>query len=402
MTRPLLTLLALGAAGCASSSDDSGVTYYRDVRPILDKNCARCHTDNGISPSFDDPAVAQAAAGTMQAYTESGYMPPPAPEADCRPYQDDDTYVLTDADKATLGAWAQAGAPLGDEADAPAPFAPRTIAPFDVEMRAAAPFTPSFDAEGNDYRCFELDLENDEALFVTGFEALVDNPRIVHHIVVFDSNGQSLGDGTGDPHEGFDCGGFGEDGWDFVTGWAPGGGPVTFPEGMGLKLAKDTKLVLQMHYFDSFDGADLEQDQSGYALTTVTDVDRRVYQIPVGTYDFVIPAGDPSYESSLVLPWEYGDYDILGVFPHMHTRGSGFSFELAHADASTTCLVDMHDWDFHNQVTALFDEPALLTDGDAVSLTCTWDNSESTEDVAWGEGTQDEMCFGFTYASKAE
>ncbi len=388
---------------CTPDPVDQGITYYKDVRPILDKNCVRCHTDNGISTSFDDHAVALTFAETMKAYTESGYMPPPAPDPSCREYEDSETYFLNDEDKATIAAWADLGAPEGDPIDAPpAPIRP-TIAPYDLEMYATTPFVPTFDDEGNDYRCFQLDLGNDEAIYVTGFEALVNNPKIVHHVVLFDSNGRSLGDDSGgDPKEGFDCGGFGEDGWDFVTGWAPGGGPVTFPEGMGYKLAKETQLVLQMHYFDSFDGANLEQDQSGYALTYTDDADRRVYQFPLGTYDFTIPAGDSDYESVLVLPWEYGAYDILGAFPHMHTRGSSFRYDLVHADATDTCLVKMTDWDFHNQVTALFDEPAPLVDGDAISLTCTWNNSGNPDDVVWGEGTQDEMCFGFTYAAKAE
>ena len=401
---PVLAPLLLGnlpacKPDASKAADD--VTYYRDVRPILDRTCARCHTDAGIAPSFDDPAVAVAQAAAMQARTANGTMPPPAPDPDCREYADSDRYFISDADKATIAAWAEAGAPLGDAADAPAAPTPRTIAPFDIELRASAPFTPTFDANGDDYRCFELDLENTSAVYVTGFEALVNNPKIVHHVVLFDSHDQSLGDGTGgDPREGFDCGGFGEDGWEFVTGWAPGGEPVAFANGMGLKLNAGTKLVLQMHYFNSFDGANLEQDQSGYGLTTTESVDERVYMLPVGTYDFTIPAGDADYESSLVFPWTYGDYDILGVFPHMHTRGSRFSYEIAHADASTSCLVQMNDWDFHNQITALYDAPARITAGDAVSMACHWDNSDNPNDVVWGEGTHDEMCFGFTYAIK--
>ncbi|MSP54962.1 MAG: hypothetical protein EXR69_05065 [Myxococcales bacterium] len=399
MSRPILLIGLLGAA-CRPADPPTGVTYYKDIRPILDKNCARCHTDNGIALSFDDADDARAQADAMQSRTQAGTMPPPAPDPDCRPYDAYETYFLTDADKATLAEWAESGAELGDPAEAPTTYAPPTIAPFDFEMVASVPYTPSFDGAGDDYRCFQLDLENESAVYVTGFEALVDNPRIVHHVVLFDSNGQSLGDGTADPHQGFACGGFGEPGWDFVTGWAPGGGPLSFPDGLGLKLGSGAQLVLQMHYFDSFDGAELEQDQSGYAITTTDDVDSQIYQLPVGTYDFTIPAGEEAYESVLVFPWDYGDYDILGVFPHMHTRGSGFDYTVAHADTSSTCLVHMADWDFHNQVTALFDEPARLQEGDAVSLTCTWDNGDNPDDVVWGEGTADEMCFGFTYASK--
>ncbi len=395
-------LVASALVGCqAAAPANVGVTYYKDVRPILDNNCARCHTANGIAPSFDDPAVAVAEAPNMVARTEAGDMPPPAPLPGCRAYEDDDSYFLTDADKATIAAWSDAGAPLGDVTEAPAPWAARTIAPFDIEMHASAPYSPTFADGENDYRCFELDLNNDAAVYVTGFEALVDNPKIVHHVVLFNSNGVNLGDTTGgDPHEGFSCGGFGNSGWDFVSGWAPGGEPIAFPDGLGLKLKQGTQLVLQMHYYNSFEGADLEQDQSGYGLTTSSSVSNQVYQIPVGTYDFTIPANDAAYSSSFVFPWTYGDYQILGVFPHMHTRGSGFQYEIAHADASRTCLVDMNQWSFHNQVTALYDEPATITAGDAVSMTCTWDNAGNPNDLVWGEGTGDEMCFGFTYAAK--
>ena len=53
-----------------ASLDDSaaeGPTYYKDVRPILDQSCARCHADGGVAPvSFDDPATVQALATKIQ------------------------------------------------------------------------------------------------------------------------------------------------------------------------------------------------------------------------------------------------------------------------------------------------------------------------------------------------
>lgn len=393
----------------SGTTPTEAVTYWRDVRPVLDGNCARCHTTQGIATSFDDAATVQAMAPAIAAATAEGRMPPPAPDPGCRDYVDSEKYSLTAEEQAVLQAWADGGAPLGDEADAPAPPVPPTLAPFDLEVRAAAPYTPSFTEDPqNDYRCFLMDVGNDAAIYLTGVEPIVDNAAIVHHVVLFEVDEGEYPTDT-DPHLGFSCNGFGESGWDFVTGWAPGGGPVSLPEGYGLKLKKDAQLVLQMHYFNSYDGADTAVDQSGYGLLTAEDVDHRVYVYPLGTYNFTIPAGDEDYESPMLVPWQdsYGEIEILGVFPHMHQLGSAFEMYVAHPDGTQTCLANLDGWDFHNQISALYHESAPVVGGDALYLSCHYDNSadnpaqfnDPPEDVSWGEGTEEEMCFGFTYGA---
>jgi hypothetical protein len=411
----LLLLIACASDLPDSSStsgtpEDTGPTYWKDAKAVLDANCVRCHTEHGVATSFDDPATVQALAPTIAAYTAEGRMPLPAPDPDCRAYQDSDRYTLTAEEQAVLQAWADAGAPLGDEADAPPPVVPTTLAPFDIELRATEAYTPDFRDDGlNDYRCFLLDVGNDESLYLTGVEPLVDNGTIVHHVVLFEVDSNEV-PSSPDPHLGFSCDGFGENGWDFVTGWAPGGGPVQLPDGYGIKLKKDAQLVLQMHYFNSYEGASTEIDQSGYGLITAEEVENRVYVYPLGAYDFTIPAGDADYEIPMMIPWPstYPAIEILGVFPHMHQLGSGFDMYVAHADGSQTCLADLDGWDFHNQISALFDESAQVASGDALFLSCQYDNSAGNpnqfnnppQDVEWGEGTEEEMCFGFTYGAQ--
>lgn len=416
--RPAL-LLALLTVGCASTADSApgtveadAVTWYRDVRPVVDETCVRCHMDGGIASSFADPAVAQSLAPMMKAYVEAGVMPPPAPDPDCQDYDSSGTFFLSDEGRATIIAWADAGAPLGDAADAPAPVTPTTLAPFDLELHGSSPYTPDFGGGPNDYRCFRLDLENDGPVYLTGLEPLVDNPRIVHHVVLFDVPANAGASQVDDPTAGFACSGFGENGWDFVSGWAPGGGPVALPEGMGIKLGRDAHLVLQMHYYASGPDAYGLTDQSGYGLKLADQVDKQVYVYPLGSFEFTIAAGDADAHVDMILPWaeDYPAIDILGVFPHMHQLGSGFDMYVARPDASQDCLVHMDDWSFHNQITALYTEPARVSPGDVLSLTCRWDNSAENPnqtsqppvDVGFGEGSQDEMCFGFTYGVLAD
>jgi hypothetical protein len=393
---------------CAPSEDAPAeeVTYYRDVRPILDRSCARCHSPAATATSFEDPAAVQALASSIRDYTQSGQMPPPAPNPGCADYVDSETYFLPDSDKAVLAAWADAGAPLGDPADAPTPWTPATTAPFDAEIYPDAPYNPSFGDTGNDYRCFLLELNNDHAEFVTGFEALIDNPAIVHHVVLWQLEDSVQIPTSDDGKPGWACGGFGGPGYDFFAGWAPGGSATMAPDGMGFRVPKNARFALQMHYFESYDGADQEQDQSGFGLHLADDVDTRLFTMPLGVEDFTIPAGDPDHTEQMLVPWpaSYGDVTILSTFPHMHLLGSGFEFKVAHADGSESCVADLNGWDFHNQINIALKDPVTITAGDAVTVTCRWDNSANNpnqlvsppEDVHFGERTNDEMCYAFT------
>ena len=238
----------------SASPDDSGAyegpTYYKDVRPILDQTCARCHSEGGVAPvSFDDPETVQALALKIQIYTADGIMPPPAPDPTCAPYESDDTYFLTDAAKQTLSDWADAGAPLGDATDAPPKHEMPTLAPFDVELRGELPWTPEFSPDDkNAYRCWAFDLGNDEDVFVTGFEALIDQVQEVHHAALFIDWSYTA---DVDDADGFDCNGLGEDDWQYIHAWGPGAPYLQFAEGQGLRFPPHARVIYQSHYFQN-------------------------------------------------------------------------------------------------------------------------------------------------------
>ncbi len=393
-----------------AAPDTEGAALWADTRAILDENCARCHTAGGQATSFDDPATVQALAPTIVAYVDSGYMPPAAPDPTCNDYEGSDTFTLDDGEKAALTAWADAGAPLGTAASTALPSGP-TSGPFDVEVFGAEAYVPSFGDDGNDYRCFLLPVGNAETTFLTGMEAIVDALPIVHHVVIFEvKNRSGIPEDVEDPTRGFACSGLGGQGWDYVSAWAPGANPILFPEGSGLRLPAEAELVLQMHYFDSFDGADQLSDRSGYGLHLADSVDRRVTIAGYGATNFEIPAGDPAYAVSGEATWGGADKEVLGVWPHMHVLGSGIDERIVHADGSETCLLHQDRWNFHNQIYASLLAPVRVTDGDTVVTTCTYDNSaenpeqlsDPPQDVGFGEETNDEMCFGFTYLIDTE
>ena len=402
----LLLLIACQTENKDPDSTDttSGPAYYGQIDALVADNCARCHTADGQARSFDDPADVQAMAANMLARVESGEMPPPAPDPACRDYTGSERFVMDEAETELLRAWVEAGTPLGDPADASSPPQGTTLAPFDVELIAPTAWQPSFRDGENDYRCFRLDLQNADTVYLTGMEAIVDNLSIVHHVVIYDA-------GSTDPSDeltGFSCSGFGENGWGYLAGWAPGSQALSLPEGMGMPLAPQTTLVLQMHYYNSFDGAENELDQSGYGLKLADSVEREVGVLSLGAYSFSIPAGETMEVSETELWSERrGEGQILGVWPHMHLFGQSFDMSVTDPDGGETCLLSMDGWDFHNQVSSLYLEPFALSGGESIQTTCRYDNTaenprqpnDPPQTIQWGEGTGDEMCFGFTYVA---
>lgn len=390
-------------AATTTDSADTGsaaaLTYYADVKPIMDRTCARCHQVDGLAPSFADPGYVTAIAPTIAAYVAEGRMPPPAPKTECRDYEGSENLTLTAAEKETIAVWAEEGGQLGNEADGTSiPNIP-TLAPFDLAIEAGASYAPDFVNVENDYRCFGLELPNDEIAWINGFEPIIGNPAIVHHVVLYTVDAGVELDMS---PEGFSCTGFGQTGWEFWLGWAPGAGPMKMPGNTAMRVDARQRVVLNMHYFGNAERVG-EADLSGYGFTTQQDEPEHAAIVyPMGTENFVIPADDPEYSDTMRFKWPagYGKFHVQAVFPHMHLLGR--QFEMSVAD---DCAVDATPWDFHNQVTAFFKEEVVVDEGDQVKVTCTWDNSASSpyqyndppQDVRFGEETTNEMCYAFTY-----
>jgi hypothetical protein len=404
------------AKGPADS--DSGVseapTWYADVAPLTEQYCVRCHADGGSAPfSLEDPATAQAMASAMLAAIDAGQMPPPAADPTCRDYEGSENLVLPAGARDTIAAWVDAGAPLGDPATAVhAEPVVTTLDRVDLEVRMPTPYTPTFtDAAnpGNEYRCFYIDPGISEDVFITGLEPIVDTPELIHHIVLFTVPESDVPAGY-DEARGEDCiDGAVANPTGMIAAWAPGMLPVTFPEGVGLRVPTGTRLVMQIHYYQSAAATEGMSDQSGYAFELAPSVTSEASMYPLGNSDFTIPAGDDSYsaETTLAIPdWVPVTGTIYSIFPHMHLLGKGYHVWIER-DGVDTCMVQSDDYSFHNQLTYQFRETQDLRAGDIVHLECTWDNSSTNPDqphtpptdVSYGERTDEEMCFGFTFMS---
>ncbi len=184
---------------------------------------------------------------------------------------------------------------------------------------------------------------------------------------------------------------------DWLGGWAPGGGYSPFPEGVGIEMKPDAKVVLQVHY--NLEGVELgEQDRTQMLLEVEDEVENQVIIQPwtdtrwLDSERMEIPAESEgtTYSFGYTMPIPL---TIYTANLHMHTLGRSGRMYLDRADDSEECMLDIPRWDFNWQRGYKFVEPKEVQAGDAIVVECTWDNP-TDQDVYWGEGTSDEMCLG--------
>ena len=384
-----------GAAG-ASVSHAEGPTWYADVEPIVQGNCVACHQPQGmnlggmVAPmSFASYESAKPWARVMALMVEQGKMPP----WHAHPMHKG-TFVgeryLEEADRETIIAWAEAGAPEGNPADSRTYVSAREgdadkaigtagdwwIGEPDLVMAFGEPFQVSDDIRDLNIGVnLAVPADYTEAKWIKASEMRAGTHH-VHHI-------------CGEP---FGC-------------IAPGWDPYVYPDGFAMLLPPVKEIRLGMHYNKPTGPGTGFEDVSRAAVIFYDDGDTirhmvRRTALSVGN-DFVIPAGHPEFSISREFAFEEDTY-ILSLTPHMHYRGKKAKYELIHPDGRTELLLYVPEYDFEWQRMYLFKDPPVAPAGSKLIWTPTWDNStdneynpDATIDVPYGAPTEMEMGNGW-------
>lgn len=102
----------------------SSVTYYADVRPLVDAYCVRCHKEGGLAPfALESESGAVTYRKQIVETVESQYMPL---MKDCPDFAGE--FTLSVAQRAVFSAWRKNDFALGDRADF-APLDKRCVTP---------------------------------------------------------------------------------------------------------------------------------------------------------------------------------------------------------------------------------------------------------------------------------
>lgn len=315
----------------------------------------------------------------------------------------------------------------------------------------------------DDYRCFVLDLPPGTEGFATGFEVVPGNPDVTHHAIVYRVLPEQVAAAqkleAADDRPGYEC--FGGSGLpspqgvnlnesDWLTAWAPGGRASGTPEGYGIPVPADSKVVLQMHY-NTRDGLapdntvvrmrmavpDAQLDPlfstlipAPVELPCLPDQQGPLCDREAAVADVVARFGEDSMRAINGLPWLCGrggaevqpgptqscertirePSTLFAVAGHMHLLGRSITVDLNPGTPEEQRLLDVPNYDFDNQSSVPLPEPVDLQQGDKIRVTCTHDQSlrglvpgipEEPRYVVWGEGTTDEMCLAVLVSGKS-
>ncbi len=401
-----LSVFALGACSSSEPPVPSPV-YYGEVDAILAENCVDCHAadEDRLAPfslaGYDDAVLA--AEHTPIAFAVMNRIMPPYYADDsgaCRTYHGN--RWLTDAQISTLVAWANGAHAAGDPADAtPPPPPPPALDGVEAWLDPGADYLPTQSVD-DEYRCFVVDPGLAADQFLTGFQVRPGNGSVVHHVIVFAlpdaaAEADALGRDAGDLALGYPCpGGPGPASASFLIGWAPGNAAVRFPIGTGIRMLGGRRVVMQVHY--NLAESDRRVDRTTVDLALAAAVADEAAILSVRADVDLLP-GQPDVAAigARALPPGAGGR-IWGVAMHMHQRGIGGG--VRRVVGGDACLLDLVNWSFHWQHLYWFDTPQPVAGGDRLEVTCHYDTSDDRTPVRWGEGTGDEMCLAYVYASQ--
>lgn len=416
----------------------SPVSYYRDVKPLIEQKCLACHSEGGIAPfTIDGPDDTVAMAGFLASVVEARTMPPWMPGPRSPPMRDD--FSLSDEQVAVFRAFADAVAaspdapPLGDPADAPPPVPPQgfPLTEPDVVGTMAEPFTPTgIDTGEDEFRCFVVDLDvvdldGDGLRTMIGFRFLPGNPLVDHHAILRLYRRADLpriqAADDADPGPGWGC--FAGDLPETaairpagsIGAWTPGNeGVVMFP-GTGVPVGVDpgslapgeeagVVAVFSMHYnvlnVIGPDGAvDLAAavDQSAVELYFAPDDDDddilRSFQVPRNLNPNLrrspIPAGAAAHVVESTVPFADlapGVRTVLertnvervyatAVGAHGHRLLKRVEMIVHEGTGDELVLLDIPAWDYDWQGQYIFVDDHAIDVEAPVTVRCTYDNT---------------------------
>ncbi|MCI0358416.1 MAG: redoxin domain-containing protein [Planctomycetaceae bacterium] len=385
------------------------VTYHKDVAPLVQQHCQKCHRTGGVAPfeltSFDDVS---SNAEKIREMVSDRRMPPWHGVLDPAFGTLANDQRLADEEVETILAWIADGAPEGNPRDAPPPrrwpaASEWAIGKPDYVYRMPQPFrVPQTGAL--EYQFFRVRLDLPQDRWFRAVEMKPGNAAVVHHM------GMHLAPATKpDRNEGLammaQLYGLSGESAQLINDFLPGDtyNAKVYPPGQAVLIPKHTDLIFEVHYTPN--GKSGQTDQSMVAFQWADkpqhQVQTRVFRKPVG--GFRVPPHNPHFrvEDTFYFPH---DIEIDAIRPHFHLRGKSFRLQIIERDPQTDeirerrTVLSVPIYDPAWQRTYELARPLHLPAGTELLATGHFDNSnlnpnnpDPTVEVVWGQQTTDEM-----------
>lgn len=371
------------------------VSYAKDVAPILQNNCVKCHHDGGIAPwSMSSHTMIVGWSQMMREMVMTRRMPPGQIDTHVgKPIKD--VAGLSVEEKQTLIHWINAGAPADESGEDPLAALrfddePRyTLGEPDMILKVPAQSVPATGLV--DYRYIPVELDLEEDVWVRAMEVVPGDRQVLHHVIAYLSSpadrtvsGRNDGSARGES----------------VGGFAPGRQPDSYGDDSGRLIRKGSNLLLQMHY-----------TTSGKASVDETEIGLFLHDEPpayimaggvAGQRRFMIPphAKEHPMEGEQLIE---RDAYLYSMTPHMHFRGKYMSYTAIYPDGRSELILSVPKYEFNWQFNYELEEPLFLPAGTRLVAKGAMDNSDRnpanpdpSKPVHFGLQSIHEMFFGFT------
>lgn len=371
------------------------VTFYKDVQPVIQANCAPCHRPDKAAPfsllTYDDVAKR---ASFIKEVIQTRYMPP---------WKADNKYVhfvndrsLTQKQIDLIVQWIDNKAPDGN------PVATASLKDSilqgtayrrkpDLVLKTQGSFLVKGDGLER-FIVFKIPFELKDSANVEAIEFYSNNEKMVHHAnyevhAVTDTaidiyKTDNFINLTEDDRKKYDQYLPYRKTITYYGGWIPGSGYESFPKDFGFVMPKRGVILLTVHYAPA--AKDAESICGINLFFKNTPVKRPVKIISFGSggigekeitpSPFFIPANQTkTFHLVVTNPGE--DFSIMDVWPHMHYIGKEFTAYLTTPDGDTIHLVHIPDWDFRWQEIYRFKHLIHVPKGSTVHIIGTYDNT---------------------------
>ncbi len=408
-------------------------TFSHDVAPILYQHCVSCHHATDIAPmSLITYQEVKPWAAAIKEAVILRKMPPWKADPHVGKWANDPS--LSEAEIATLKAWAEGGKLEGNPKELP------EVPKFTEGWRAGQPdqviAIPQFtlSAKGPDeYAYITVPTNFTEDRWVVSAELRPGNRRIVHHAHVFVvEDDKPKASATPDPAQAYSkwlhinkgtlsfirpdapvindgCaqddnavfpGTKESDLGSLISSYLPGRAPDVYPEGTARLIRAGSKLNFQIHYSRATGKTEFDETSVGliFAKEPPKTIARR---IDLSNHMFLIPANDPNHEVTECHTFQKDMY-ITSLTPHMHFRGKAMRIDVTYPDGRSQTLLNVPNYNFNWQITYRAADPIFIPKGTRLKIVAHFDNSRNnplnpdpTHPVRWGSASEAEMMDGW-------
>tara|TARA_R110002072_G_scaffold300746_1_gene478858 strand:- start:13679 stop:15463 length:1785 start_codon:yes stop_codon:yes gene_type:complete len=383
-----------------------GVSYSKDVAPVLAKHCADCHRDGGIAPfAMDSHAMAQGWSPMIREVLMTKRMPPA--QIDPHIGEFSNSYNVPFEDQQKILHWIAQGSPRDGDVDPLATIEwPETEWAFgEPDLIVDLP-PQEIPATGVlDYINVMVPISGmTEDRWLKASQYIPSDRTVLHHTL------NALIEPGQRPKPGL-IGSFTHPDQPYVTPYIPGAEPYIEDENTGGLLKAGTTLALNMHYTTN-GRATVDQGRIGLWFY---DEDETPTQRKLGECACIfpndwtdIPPNDPNFAQVKSVKVGYDAY-LTGFHPHMHFRGKSMVFDAHYPDGRVERLLNIAHYNYDWQIEYKLAEPKFVPAGTEIVVTGVFDNSSQNKanpdperQVPWGEQSWDEMFFGQVYWKAAD